>query len=64
MGIDALKIHLKGPHEANANKIKNFFRSTTSPTSTHSLVSHCHQPQHKGKIDEIVTNLAVSETEI
>ena len=65
MGIGALKIHLKGPsHEANAKKIKNFFRSSTSPTSTHTLASHCHQPQHQGKIDEIVTNSAVSEAEI
>ena len=65
MGIGALKIHLKGPsHEANAKKIKNFFRSSTSPTSTHTLASHCHQPQHQGKIDEIVTNSAVSEAKI
>ena len=57
MGIGALKIHLKGPsHEANAKKIKNFFRSSTSPTSNHTLASHCHQPQHQDKIDEIVTN--------
>ena len=65
MGIGALKIHLKGPsHEANAKKIKNFFRSSTSPTSTHTLASHCHQPQHQGKIDEIVANSAVIEAEI
>ena len=35
-----------------------------SPTSTHTLASHCHQPQHQGKIDEIVTNSAVSEVKI
>ena len=45
MGIGTLKIHLKGPsHEANAKKIKNFFRSLTSPTSTYTLASHCHLP--------------------
>ena len=65
MGIGALKIHLTGPsHEANAKKIKNFFRSSTSPTITHTLASHCHQPQHQGKIDETVTNSAVSEAEM
>ena len=65
MGIGDLKIHLKGPsHEANAKKIKNFFRSSTSPASTHTLASHCHQPQHQGKIEEIVTNSAVSEAKI
>ena len=41
-----------------------FFRSSTSPTSTLTLASHCHQPQHQGKIDEIVTNSAVSEAKI
>ena len=52
MGIGALKIHLKGPaHEANTKKIKNFFRSSTWPTSTHILASHCHQSQHHGKND-------------
>ena len=36
MGIGSLKVHLKGPsHEANAKKIKIFFRSSTSPTRTH-----------------------------
>ena len=65
MGIGSHKIHLKGPsHEANAKKIKNFFRSSASPTSTHTLASHCHQPQHQGKIDEIVTNSGVSEAGI
>ena len=65
MEIGALKIHLKGPsHEANAKKIKHFFRRSTSPTSTHTLASHCHQPQHRGKTDEIVTNSAVSEADI
>ena len=65
MGIGALKIHLQGPsHEANAKKITNFFRSSASPTSTHTLASYCHQPQYQGKIDEIVTNSAVSEAEI
>ena len=58
MGIRTLEIHLKGPsHEADAEKVKNFFRSSTSPTST-------HQPQHQGKIDEIVTNSAISAVEI
>ena len=65
VAIGALKVHLKGPsHEANAKKIRNFFRSSASPTSTHTLASHCHQPQHQGKIDEIVANSAVSEVEI
>ena len=58
MGIRTLEIHLKGLfHEANAEKVKNFFRSSTSLTST-------HQPQHQGKIDEIVTNSAISAVEI
>ena len=35
-----------------------------SRTNTHTLASHCHQPQHQGKIDEIVTNSAVSEAKI
>ena len=65
MGIGTLKIHLKGPsHEANEKKIKNFFRSLTSPTSSHALASHCHQPPHQNKIDEIATNSAVSEAEM
>ena len=65
MGIGGLKVHLKDPsYETNAKKIKNLFRSSTSPTSTHALASHCHQPQHQGKIDEIVTNPAVSEAKI
>ena len=65
MWIGAIKIHLKDPsHVANVKRIKNFFRSSTSPTRTHTLAPHCHQPQHQGKIDEIVTNSAVSEAEI
>ena len=65
MRIRVLKIHLKGPpHEANAKEIKNCFRSSTSPTSTHTLASHYHQPQHQGKIDEIVTNSAISEAKM
>ena len=59
-----LKFISKVHHEANAKKIKNFFRSSTSPASTHTLASHCHQPQYQGKIDEIVTISAVSEAEI
>ena len=35
-----------------------------SPTSTHTLASHCHQPQHQSKIHGIVTNSVVSEAEI
>ena len=65
MGIGSVKIHRKAPsREANAKKIKNSFRSRTSPTHTHAVASHCHQPQHQGKIDEIVINSAVSKAEI
>ena len=45
-------------------KLRIFFRSSTSPTSTHTLASHCQQPQHQGKVDKFVTNAAVSEAEI
>ena len=45
MGVGALKIHVKGPsHETNAKKNNNFFWSSTSPTITHTLASHSHQP--------------------
>ena len=64
MGIGALKIHLKGSYRANAKKIKDFFRSTTSPTSAPTLALYCHQPEYQGKVDETVTNSAVSEAEI
>ena len=50
--------------ELMQRKLKIFFRSSTFPASTYTLVSHCHQHQNQGKIDEIVKNSAVSEAEI
>ena len=57
-------ISMVPPMELMQRKLKIFFRSSTFPASTYTLVSHCHQPQNQGKIDEIVKNSAVSEAEI